>query len=238
MKKLLSFFFFACLMIASLQAQTADDIIAKHFAAIGGRDKIANIQSLRYTGKMQIMPGLFAPIVTTIVRDKAFRFDMTFQGMTATNTIESGGTGWFIQPFQGDKNAQPMPEEQIKTFKSYLDLTGDLFDYAKKGNLVEYVGEDDVDGTEIYKLKVVRPDRTTIYYCIDKETSMNIAIYKKVKAEGKEIKSYEGHSNFQKTPEGLTLPFFEEGDNGQMQWDKIEVNPKIDMAMFVMPAKK
>ena len=57
---------FAWLLVAGLagaavQAQTADEIIAKNLEARGGKDKIKAVQSVRMTGKMVHGPGDGSP---------------------------------------------------------------------------------------------------------------------------------------------------------------------------------
>ena len=49
-KLILAFLFIAS---ASSFAQTADEVIDKHFKAIGGKEKIASIKSMRMIGKLK-----------------------------------------------------------------------------------------------------------------------------------------------------------------------------------------
>ena len=51
---------------ASLHAQTADEVVAKHLAAIGGKDKLSGINSVVMTSTMQVM-GNEAPSTTVIL---------------------------------------------------------------------------------------------------------------------------------------------------------------------------
>ena len=61
------------------KAQTADDIINKHIDAIGGKDKISQIQTIVIDGSMQIM-GNNNPYHTSIVNGKGFKNEMEFNG--------------------------------------------------------------------------------------------------------------------------------------------------------------
>ena len=64
---------FAWLLVAGLagaavQAQTADEIIAKNIEARGGKDKIKAVQSIRMTGKIAMGQGMEAPILMEVAR--------------------------------------------------------------------------------------------------------------------------------------------------------------------------
>ena len=64
---------FAWLLAAGLSsatawAQTADDIIAKHEKAMGGKDKIKAVKTERVTGKMVMGQGMEAPFTMEMAR--------------------------------------------------------------------------------------------------------------------------------------------------------------------------
>ena len=50
-----------------------------------------------------------------------------------------------------------MGELEDKSFKLQADMDGLLVDYAKKGYTVEYLGEDDVEGTAVHQLQPGHP---------------------------------------------------------------------------------
>jgi len=222
----------------ALSAQTVDEIVNKHFEAIGGKDKIGNIKTIKMTGNIELQAGMTAPVNIQIVNNKSMRFDLSIQGMTM-NQVVDGETGWQVMPFQGNPNAEPIPADQIKEMKGQMDVQGDLFNAKEKGNKVELVGNDEVDGTEVYKIKVTTKDGRVNYKYIDKASSFIIKEVQIVKTEDKEVEGATMFSNFKKTDDGITFPFNmnTEMAGGVIKWDKIEVNTPIDPAIFKMPAK-
>ena len=59
-----------------------------------------------------------------------------------------------IQPFGGRKDPQLMGEDDLRDLTIDADIDGPLVDYKAKGNTVEYLGHDMVDGDDALRLKV------------------------------------------------------------------------------------
>ena len=65
-------------------APTVDELIAKNIAARGGLDKLKAVQTMRMTGKLEVGPGMEAPVTMELKRPKSVRMDFTFEGLTAS----------------------------------------------------------------------------------------------------------------------------------------------------------
>ena len=238
MKRIFLSFLTIFVLSTSLHAQTADEIIAKHIEATGGNDAYAKVKTAKMVGKTQVGPGMEAPISITSVNGKAFRMELTIQGMTMVQAL-NGDKGWAITPFQGNPEPQPMTPEQVKEMSSQLDLTGDFYNYKVKGNQIELVGTDDMEGTEVYKLKVTKKDGTVVYHYFDKSTYYDLKATQKVTMQDKEMEAETTFSNYKKTNTGLLMPYTMGGDmSGDMQWTTIEINPAVDESIFNMPGAK
>ena len=62
-RKLIPLLVLGLVLAPVAHAQTVDEILAKHFEAEGGLDKLKALQSRRVTGTMMMGPGMEAPIV-------------------------------------------------------------------------------------------------------------------------------------------------------------------------------
>jgi len=215
----------------SVFSQTADEIINKHIEAIGGADAWKKVNSFKMEGVVKIMGGAEASVSQTILHGKGNRQDISFNGMggyffvTPTN-------GWTYMPFQGQQAPEAMTAEAVAESQADLDAQGNLIDYAAKGHSVEYIGKDDVEGTEVYKLKVNLKSGKSETMFFDTKSYLLIRSIAIQKADGKEMEVVTNFSNYEKLPEGiivsksLGLPF------GELNISKITINGAVDEAIF------
>src|SRR3954453_3664754 len=239
-KKLLLSLCAAALLTVSAFGQTADELLENNMKAMGGKDKLMAVKSMRMTGKMKMGP-MEAPITIIKARPSEMRVDFTIQGMTGTSAYD-GKTGWQLMPFMGNKDPQKLTEEQLKDIRVDADFVGPTFDYKAKGNKVEYVGKVDVEGTPTYKLHVTTKEGKESNVYLDAETYLVTRTEGTRNIQGQDMEMESTIGDY-KTVDGLTMPYSMEshvkGKDGMGQAitvDKIELNPKVDAAMFAMPA--
>jgi hypothetical protein len=229
------------LSAASATSQTADEIIAKYVKTVGGMDKIEAVKSLRRTGKVIAGGGFEIPIVEENKRPNMFRQDITIQGLVGTSAYD-GKNGWKIQPWQGKKDAETMGEGELKGVIEEADFDGPLVNYKAKGNKVEFVGMDEVEGTDTYKLKVTLANGETRYFYMDTDYFVPIKIETKRIVRGNEVE-FETILGDYKEVAGWYVPFsVEVGGKGsqfkqKIVYEKIEANMALDDSRFAMPKK-
>jgi outer membrane lipoprotein-sorting protein len=236
-------FALAALLVATAgaHAQTADEIIAKHLEARGGKDKIGAVQSARFTGRMGLGQGLEAPVVLTWKRPNMIRMEFTMQGMTGIQAYD-GTSGWMVMPFLGKKDPEKMSEDDTKDIAQMADfIEGDLFDYQKKGHTVELLGKEAIEGTETWKLKVTKQDGTVTTMYLDSEAFLEIKSESRRKMRGSEV-DIESTSGDYKEVGGLIFAHSYESKQkgapaGQViTIDKIELGADVKESDFAMPA--
>lgn len=230
-----------CAFTMSAAELTVDEILAKNAEAKGGLDKLRALNSVRFSGKMTIGPGMEAPITMAKKRPEMMRMDFTVQGMTGSQAYDGTG-GWMLMPFMGKKEAEPMTGDMLKEVKDMADFDGPFVDYAKKGYKIELLGKGEVEGTAAYKLKLTRDGQETVMY-LDADSFLEIKAEGKRKVQGQEIEGETTYGNYQEFG-GLLFPMSIEmkakGMPGGQTFtlDKVEINPAIADDTFKMPAKK
>ena len=234
---------FAILIVATASAfsQTADEIVGKYIKTVGGMEKIEAVKSIRRTGKVIAGGGFEIPIVEENKRPNLVRQDIIIQGLIGTSAYD-GKAGWKIQPWQGKKDAETMGEGELKAIIEESDFDGPLVNYKAKGNKVEYVGMDEVEGTDAYKLKVTLANGETRYFYMDTDYYVPIKIETKRIVRGNEVE-FETVLGDYKEVAGWYMPYsIEVGAKGsqfkqKIAYDKIEANVPIDDKRFAMPVK-
>jgi hypothetical protein len=226
---------------AGASAQTADEIIAKYVKTIGGMEKIQAVKTLRRTGKVIAGGGFEIPIVEENKRPNSVRQDITIQGLVGTNAYD-GKVGWKIAPWQGKKDAETMGEGELKSILEEADFDGPLVNYKEKGNKVEFVGMDEVEGTDTYKLKVTMANGETRFYYMDTDYYVPIKVETKRIIRGNEVEIETVLGDYKEVA-GWYIPWsVEVGAKGsqfkqKIAIDKAEANVTLDDGRFAMPKK-
>ena len=229
----------AVLLVPSMLAQTVDEIIAKNVQARGGMDKIKSVQTIRSTATMTMGPGMEAPGLMIQKRPDMARLEFTVQGLTAIQAYD-GKDAWQIMPFTGKKDPETMSADDKKDLEENGDIDGPLVDYKSKGNKVELLGKEKLEGTDAYKLRVALKNGDVITMYLDADSFLEIKeeLKRNVRGSEQEVEAVMGDY---KEVNGLMFPFAtENGIKGCQQKQKItiskiELNTPVDDAIFKMP---
>jgi hypothetical protein len=228
------------LCATSLSAQTADDIIARYIKTVGGMERIQAVETLRRTGRFTGGGGFEAAVVEESKRPNSVRQEFSLQAMTGV-TAYDGHTGWKIEPWGGKKEPESLSEEEMRDIVEESDFDGPLINYQQKGNRVEFVGQEQVEGTDAFKLKVTLASGDVRYFYMDTDYYVPIRIETKRMIRGAE-QEFETSLGDYKAVAGWYLPHsFETGlrgspDRNKITFDRIEANVSVDDQRFARPA--
>ena len=141
----------------------------------------------------------------------------------------------------GKMEPEPITPDQVKSMADMTDVDGTLIGYKEKGYTIEYLGTEDVDGTEAHKIKVNKGGKRMEYSFIDPSSYYEIKNVRVEEVDGKEVESATIYSNF-KTQDGLVFPFTIQQNDPLMGGSTvtitgITINPLVDPKTFVMPGK-
>ena len=219
----------------ALQAQTAEEIVSKHLAAVGGKDAISQVKSLSMETTVQVM-GNDAPSTTVILDGVGYKTETDFNGTKIVQCYSDKG-GWNVNPMAGSPDPTPMSPEEYNAGKEQMHIGGALFDYAAKGNKIELVSKD----ANAFKIKVTTKDNAEMTYLIDPATYYIKSVLMKGRMQDQEVDVTTTFSDYRKLDTGFIVPYAMDIDlgGGQFQLNiavkKVEVNKTIDPAVFEMP---
>jgi outer membrane lipoprotein-sorting protein len=179
--------------------------------------------------------------VMLTLRPEKFRLEVDIQGAKMIQAYD-GEKGWFVAPWTGSLDPIEISGVQLKTVKLQADMDGMLYNYEKKELITELIGKEDMEGTEVYKIKQTDKEGDVYFHFIDAENYVLLKTTSKVKMGESEIESETLYSNY-KEYEGLMMAHsFESKTNGQtmsqINIEAVELNPEIDAAIFTMPPKQ
>jgi outer membrane lipoprotein-sorting protein len=229
-------------LASNASALTVDELVSKNIEARGGIDAIRAIQSIKASGRMNFSGGDFSidlGFASLNERDAKVRIEATIQGLTQI-TAYDGKEAWTINPFQGRRDPERMSAEDSKGLEVQSDIDGPLVDWKRKGHQVEYLGTEDMDGTEAHKLKIALKNGDIQYRYLDPDYFLEILVVDQSKRRGVETEMETELGNYEKVA-GVYMPFaMESGPKGGRRGQKItiekaEANVDIDDSLFAFP---
>ena len=208
---------------------TVDELVAKNLEARGGAEHLRAINSMHILGKFRLGGGLEAKVESYQLGPDKIRFEFSLQGLTAVNAWD-GKEGWAIQPFQGRKDPQKTSLDDNKPLIDGADIGGPLLDAQKKGIRLEYLGTEDIDGTDAYKLRATFKNGDSRVIYLDPDQYLEIRVVDHIIVRGQEQVQTTDLGEYEKV-EGVYFPF----EQGQIHFESAEVNKPLDAAMFSFP---
>lgn len=240
MRRMLFTLLLTLLTAVAAHGQTLDDILTGYYKAIGGADKIANIQSLVLHGR-QMWGGAQKRPMTISIKGTKVRYETDIQPGIRFMQAYDGTVGWRVMPWSGSMEPQPMNEDDRKSYARQAEiLRNDLITYKERGTKLEYSGKDEIEGSDVFKIKATRTDGATVTYYLDADSYLIIQRNIKYREEGIEQEEDMFPSDY-KQVNGMILPFtFESKNEGTttsaMTIEKYDFNSQIDDALFAMPS--
>lgn len=222
-------------------AITADELVARNLEAKGGAARLQAVRSIQRSGKLIVGGGQFElGYVDTRSRPESIRVDATLQGLTLVQAWD-GEAGWKINPFQGRKDPERVPDEEVKGLIEDADIDGPIIDYRAKGSLLAYLGTEDIEGTLAHKLKVTHDTGDVQYVYLDPDYFLEIRVETQRQVRGVEQISVTDLGDYEAVggvywPMSIESGPKDSSDRQIIVFDKAEVNPPLDEAMFRFPA--
>ena len=175
-----------------------------------------------------------------VERPSAIRYEVQLQGLTRVQAYD-GSQAWQINPFQGRKDPEKLSADAAKALgEDAADFTGALVGYQSKGYKLDYLGTEDVDGTDAHKLRVTRPNGDVAYVYLDPDHFLEIRTVNRRIEHGIPNETVTDYGEYEKV-NGVYFPFamelYQKGsrDRQKVQIDKAEANVTADKSLFEFP---
>jgi outer membrane lipoprotein-sorting protein len=214
-------------------AQSVDELVSKNLAAKGGVDKLKGVQTMKLTGTISA-GGMNAPFTISSKRPNLARQETELQGTAMVRAFD-GTTPWMSMGGQTREITGP----EAQATREQADFDSPLVDYAAKGNRIELVGPDTVDGAKVFHLKVTTKSGQIQQYFLDAETGLERETSVTLNQNGQDITVDSLLSDYREVS-GLKIPFkIKQTVNGtpvtELTIEKAEFNVPLDDSVFKMP---
>ena len=235
--------FFGCVQLAA--AQTADEIIEKHLAALGGRAALNNLKSRSMKGIITLStPGgdIAGPIETlNEVPNKSrtlIQLDLSNLGLGKVTQDQrfDGTSGYVIDTMQGNRD---ITGDQLDAMKN-AQFPSPLLNYKEMGATVELAGKEKVGDRDAYVLIGKPKTGPSVRYYIDAETYLPVKTVIKVMVPqlGTELEQTTETSDF-KDVDAVKVPFRIRTTTSiqtvVVTVNQVEHNKQIDRSLFSRP---
>lgn len=231
--------FLAILVIAFAnvtQAQTVNEVLEKHFKAVG-QEKLVELNSFYIKAKVSQM-GMELPMEMRIKKPDLFITNIDIQGQKMVQAFD-GQKGWMIVPMISS-DPQELSGVQLDQAKEQANMDGELYNYEKKGSTAEMGGKVNVEGKEMFRIKLTDKEGNSKDYFIDANTYLISKVKAKVSAQGQTVDIEQNMSDY-KTIDGITMAMKIESKSPMgtavITMEEVKFNEKFDDAIFKQPAK-
>jgi len=221
-----------------------EELIKKHVAALGGLDALNVIRTMRFNGRM-VEPKF------TLEDFNVIRMKPNFQKVWMPF-----GEGFFAEGFDGvDAWEKPVADEHghrvegapAEALRHAMELPGvmrPLPEFVARGNSLELVGTQEVEGRAVYLLKATLTDGFEKAYYMDAETYL-ITRSRDKRAFHPTFDPTENHietvmSDFREV-DGVMIAFRESQRDwvtgevlGELTWRRMEINVALREGDFAM----
>jgi outer membrane lipoprotein-sorting protein len=242
----------AVAMPALAQTPTVEDLLAKNLESRGGAEKLRAITTRRVAGtvtvQVQMPPGapqsaepapqtLQMPMQVLAKRPNLMLQEMKMQDRRVV-TAYDGQQAWAINPMIGP-SAQLLQGVQADLIRDQAQFDGPLAYAKQRGDKMEVLGKEAIDGSPAWKLAITHGDKITTVY-LDEKTALERKVSASVNQGGTQLLVESLISDYQPV-DGIMVPRkVQTLVGGQTQAtvsiEKIEFNVPIEDTEFKMPA--
>ena len=218
------------------ESSELDRVLAMHYEARGGLEKLRSIQGARATGTMSVQ-GMEAPFTISLRRPNQVRVEGDFGGMALIQAFD-GEQAW------GQAPGQPRPVvfegEVAAEHAADATLSSPWFEYTELGYEVELAGREEIESGEAWKLVVTAPGGVVHQVFIGTEDGLE---KKRISRADFGFGLEDSETRFEdyRDVDGLMLAHRQilVSSLGEMPLalNSYEINPEIDPDIFFMPGQ-
>jgi len=230
-------------LVGAASGQTADEVVEKHLAAMGGREALGKLTSRHSTGKVSVtteagtIPGSVEIYVKAPNKSRVnIQLDLSAMGageMTIDQRFD-GAAGFMLNSMQGDS---AITGNQLENMRNNV-FPSALLNYKDAGTKIEVLPKEKVGDKDALVLLMTPKSGSAVRMFLDPETYLIARTIAKINSPqmGGDIEQTIDLSDY-RAVDGVKVAFHLVNTNPMQSLtitlDKVEHNVPIDDAMFV-----
>lgn len=212
---------------------SVDEVVAKHLEAMGGLDRLKDIQTMKKVAKVTAQ-GRETTMTMYFKRPNLSRQEIMVDGKQVISAFD-GTTPWIINPMAGVNRPVAVSGAQAATIREDSSFDSPLVDYKSRGTLIDYVGREPLGDGEAHHLRVTTVSRQVRHLYLDAKTYLEL----KFAAEVNSAKLEQLSSDYRDV-DGVKVAYHLETivngtKQGDLRLESVEFNLPIETALFKMP---
>jgi len=228
--------FLAGMLSLNAQDMKLDDVLSAYFKT-AGTGKMKDWTTITLTGKT-IAQGMEFPFTLVMKRPSKLRTEAEIQGMKMIQAFD-GQQGWSVVPWTGSTAPQDMTPDEIKIVKEQSDMEGPLYNWKEKGHKAELIGKEDMEGNQVYKIKLTKANGDIDISYIDAENFILLKTSSKITIQGNETESESLYTNYKEVG-GVMMAStitnkMKDQVVSQLVIEKTELNLPVSDSLFIKP---
>jgi len=212
---------------------SVDDIVNKHLEAMGGLDRLKDIQTMKKVAKVT-MQGRDATTTMYFKRPNLSRQEVMVDGKLVINAFD-GTTPWIINPLAGFTRPVIVSGARAATIREDSSFDSPLVEYKFRGTLIDYVGREPLGEGEVHHLRVTSAGRQVRHLYLDATTYLEM----KLSADVEGAKLDQLSSDYRDVEGVKVAHHLKTLVNGSVQaelrLESVEFNLPLETALFRMP---
>jgi len=208
---------------------TANDVIGKYLTAIGGKDKLLAIKDLQTIGTASVQ-GQKVVVTHTFVAPGNMAMDIELPDMNNMHALHLLVKGDSISLSQMGQTPQ-LDEEAKKDIREEAVPFEEL-NFSKDGYKTELTSIRNLNGKDVYELKVVNPAGKTFLYYYDLATGLRTRVVKNT-AQGQTTTDYSDYRDVN----GIKFPWHVDDNQGEIDLDMTMQSVKVNSGLTTADLK-
>lgn len=191
-------------LVAVVRADNAADIARIHTEAIGGKQIIEQLQTLRATGHVNI-DGRVVNFQLVAERPNQLRLETLAEGRRLIQATDGIAPPWQFDPDGKPLQVRSLEGEAAKEFTADAEFDDPLVDPGARGYAVDFAGEGLADGRPAIRLLVTRQLVDSYELLVDAETYFIVRKIATRVRDGREVKIETVYDDFRPVA-GVIMP--------------------------------